>query len=441
MVRMHAEGEAGWSFVVFARDAEDNIFPVHAAWGPVIAEPLQEGWCGAAKLGSGEAEIEALIHAFAWKVASFTHIPTTFKFDNNAAGFAAAGLWSFRPKLKHMRVLRALVQLADTVAPNSQHFAHVSAHKGIHGNEIADILAKAGRTAERPSGALPLNLFPYINSEPMQIEWLWIWFKQCDQDSALPDFVENGACQFEKSADEDILPDELLGTELASAKAIKKFDFGIASFNVCSFKDHESGPTLWGHGYIREQLVSHGIHVACFQETRAKESGIVTSSTHFRCISCAVSGKGGVEVWLMRKQPGSSRVLVRQQDIAVVEANSELLAVKVTYSTLSLLIIAAHAPQSGRSDAEIDHWWRSLDSTIRNNIEPRFEVILGIDANAHFDGAHLPNIGDFGAEARANRASYRFCELLQTWQLVLPATFDNFHHGTHHMETSFDHTR
>ena len=59
----------------------------------------------------------------------------------------------------------------------------------------------------------------------------------------------------------------------------------------------------------------------------------------------------------------------------------------------------------------------------------RSHFLLGIDANAHFDSAELPWIGDHGAELRRNFAAEKFCRFLAAFNLFLPATFHAFHRG------------
>ena len=52
---------------------------------------------------------------------------------------------------------------------------------------------------------------------------------------------------------------------------------------------------------VRSQLSTQGIHVAGFQETRIKQTAIVSSHDWIRYTSAADdSGNGGCELWLSR---------------------------------------------------------------------------------------------------------------------------------------------
>ena len=428
------DDSSGWSFVVFAFDSDDNPFLVHSAWGPVVIDPMQEGWCGASKNGSKEAETEAIIYAVAWRIATFLTSHTTFKFDSTSTGFVAAGDWNLRSDQRHLRVMRALVQLMEAVAPGCCFFEHTPAHTGIHGNELADCLAKLGRYLDAATGAFPLSLFNHIVHEPLSIEWLWLWFKQTETDNQYPILADDKVVfdtNFSSINAENALPQRFLGRQTDVVNVTKKVELGIISFNVCSFKDHVDGSTLWGHAYVREQLVEHGVHVACFQETRIKRSGLTVSNTHIRCTSAAFEGRGGSEIWLLRREGGSGKTLVGQKDILVLEAQSELLALKVAYASLSLFIVCGHGPQSGRSEQDIDAWWWQLRQLLQTHYEPRYHLILGLDANAHFNVAYLPMVGEWGLEDKENRAARRFVEVLQAFSLFLPSTFQEHHIGSH----------
>ena len=424
----------GWAFVVIGYGLDEVPFAIHCAWGPMVSESLQEGWCGASKVGSRESEVEALIYALAWRIGAALDIPVHFLFDCNAAGFMASGIWGLKPSSKHDRVLRALAQLSQTLHPGRDKYDHVPGHRGVHGNEISDVLARLGAWQEANIGAQPLNLFSFIHNEPMEIEWLWLWAQQIEPHICFPSFRNNEMtfrpC-FTAITTEEVFPAIPALQDCASRTDITKFELGILTYNVCSLKDGLREELLSNHLYLREQLVSHGYHIAAFQETPSRQEGIFTSDTHVRCVSKANKGAGGTELWFLRFQPGTRKALICTSDIVVVNNNEEFLAVKVRFANNFLFVISGHCPQSGRSDEDIDAWWEALRDTLKMNHEPRFQTVLCIDANAHFSYEVPPCIGDAGLEKKTNRSARCFSALLQDFDLFLPSTFSECHSGEH----------
>ena len=424
----------GWAFVVIGYGLDEVPFAIHCAWGPMVSESLQEGWCGASKVGSRESEVEALIYALAWRIGAALDIPVHFLFDCNAAGFMASGIWGLKPSSKHDRVLRALAQLSQTLHPGRDKYDHVPGHRGVHGNEISDVLARLGAWQEANIGAQPLNLFSFIHNEPMEIEWLWLWAQQIEPHICFPSFRNNEMtfrpC-FTAITTEEVFPAIPALQDCASRTDTTKFELGILTYNVCSLKDGLREELLSNHLYLREQLVSHGYHIAAFQETRSRQEGIFTSDTHVRCVSKANKGAGGTELWFLRFQPGTRKALICTSDIVVVNNNEEFLAVKVRFANNFLFVISGHCPQSGRSDEDIDAWWEALRDTLKMNHEPRFQTVLCIDANAHFSYEVPPCIGDAGLEKKTNRSARCFSALLQDFDLFLPSTFSECHSGEH----------
>ena len=424
---------AGWAYVVIGYDQKGDSFAIHAAWGPLVTEPLHECWCGANRIGSKEAEVEALLHAVTWRIASSLTIPVRFRFDSIAAGYVAAGFWGHSHLPKHERVLRSFVQMSQTMYPGTDSFEHVRGHQGVLGNELADVLARIGSRQEEFSGIRPLHLFPYINEEEIATEWLWLWSMQIEPDVTFPTATESTLSfrpEFTKVTVDEAFPQVGQVTTCENPKA-KFVSLGFLTYNVCSLKDGVEGQQLQGHVLLREQLVAHGVHFAFLQETRSRTEGMTISSTHIRCFSAAYQGRGGTEVWLLRFKSGSSKTLVNKDDIVVIESNPELLALKVRYFGKWFFLISGHCPQSGRSDDDIDKWWRDLHLLVQRSYEPHLELVLGLDANAHFNH-EIPNcIGIAGLEEKSNRSSLRCAEFLQVLELCLPSTFPEIHVGEH----------
>ncbi|CAK9108612.1 RNase H domain-containing protein, partial [Durusdinium trenchii] len=87
----------GWAFVVIGQKSLGGQIAIHAAWGPTCTDQYEPQWTGALKPSSKVGEVDALIHAIAWRVASQFQGIVTFCFDAQASGYATAGMWSCNP--------------------------------------------------------------------------------------------------------------------------------------------------------------------------------------------------------------------------------------------------------------------------------------------------------------------------------------------------------
>ena len=105
----------GWAFVVIGQKSLGGQIAIHAAWGPTCTDQYEPQWTGALKPSSKVGEVDALIHAIAWRVASQFQGIVTFCFDAQASGYATAGMWSCNPGDRQTRLSRALLQAADVL--------------------------------------------------------------------------------------------------------------------------------------------------------------------------------------------------------------------------------------------------------------------------------------------------------------------------------------
>ena len=427
-----SQDQASWAFVVFGYDANDTVFPIHAAWGPLTLG-LEPNGTGAPKHGSREGEAEGLIRALIWRIASSVDLSVSFRFDSTITGFATSGDWHIPPGHTQMRFARSLALLSETMFPGQQQFQHVKAHAGCHGNEIADCLSKLARIEGSSFGHNCLNVQEAIADDPPACDWFWLWIRGWDLGDDLPSANANNAIETKPMLSIDthkVFPENLLNQHQNYENKTVEFALGFATYNVQTLSDGSTGASVTCYEFLRRQVQSHHIHICCLQETRTRSSGLTVSNSHLRLSSSCVAGKGGVEIWLLRFLPGKSRELVSKKDIVVLCADNETLLIRVTYNQKNFLVASAHGPHSARPAEEITDWWQNFQSKITKFFQPNKEdLLIGIDANAHF--AHeIPGvIGTKGLEQKTNLAGRLFETLLMRFNMCLPTTFDWIHSG------------
>ena len=432
------EGQTGWSFVVVGIKG-DKYCPIHYACGPLQLQTHDFGFTGAKSSGSRSAEIEALIMALIWRISSAMTLKCTFKFDAMTAGMPTGGIWSFNPKLKHLRVARSLAQLADTLYESTNQFEHVKAHSGQHWNELADSLAKWGRKLTAPMGMQIIDLGWAVSGETMPIEW--IWFEcYCNFGSNPPPSKRN--CMFLTDEFTEVCVEkafplcEPFGHAVPLINGVKpipkreeNLELGIATYNIQSLEGASRLYTGGMSAFLRNQLQAHRIHICCLQESRAKQSGVFSSMSHFRLVAQSKEGHGGTEIWLLRCLNGQKKQFVAQTDLCVLHEHPELLIVRLKYATFPLIVIAGHAPHGSRPMHEIVQWWDFLETLINRFDDGNHYFILGLDANAHFSEEIDDVIGDLGLEPNTNENGRRFAELMKKHHLFAPSTYAWMHHG------------
>ena len=422
--------KAGWSFVVLGVK-EGSLFKVHAACGPLKCQDSTFGGTGATKTGSREGETEALIMALIWRIGTTATIPAHFLFDSVTTGFPTAGIWNFQPFSRHLRVARSLAQFAEVLMPKCNHYSHVKAHNGCHGNELADLLAKCGADMQSPMGISPIDFGRAVQQDPLPIEWLWIGLKAHESDT-LPQAGDRDLKYdnvFTTPTVQTSLPESLICPAISKVKGTKTLACGFVTYNVQTLDAEAKPHRLYAQTFLREQLQSHCINFAFIQESRSRASGLFVSNTHLRCVAQADQGHGGTEVWLLRYRKGQLTPLVQKEQVLVCFAQHELLVLKAHYCGLNFVVASGHAPHSSRPNDHIMSWWAMLEEQLRHAMSPGFILVLGLDANAHFSSPFLPHLGEHGLEQSTNENARCMMRILQAFDLFVPSSFAWLHEG------------
>ena len=67
--------------------------------------------------------------------------------------------------------------------------------------------------------------------------------------------------------------------------------------------------------YLRKQLQQYNIQVTCLQETRARQDAMIESHTHIRLVAAAAEGRGGTEVWLLKRNKEDKSTGLTRRDV------------------------------------------------------------------------------------------------------------------------------
>lgn len=429
------DNTVGWGFVAFTCGST-GITLRYMACGYILDDlcPVLHGH--PVELSARTGEIEALIQATLWTLASCENRAFELYYDAITVGHGGLGQWNFKQTDTHARILRALVQYAQCFQEQGFLGRHVKAHDGILGNEIANFLAQFARTKQVCAGASKVALGNYVVGDRMPLEWLWTrHIPISDNVMAYPAF-QDGLLSAESliptNTVEEALP-KLLTSNAAVDSCILHSDFGLATYNVGTVNMTDEVPydgALRSHEYLRQQAHSHGIDCLFLQETRARTSNMISSGTHIRLVSACNTKKGGTEIWLRKRRNNGADSGLRPQDILVLASDPEYICARVKWSYGRFLLLSAHAPHSGWAAADVEQWWQQLSHLITRFHHDADEwLIVGIDANAHFDGEDRPWIGPLGATPKSNVPAKHFGDFLKQHNLFLPSTYDDYHSG------------
>ena len=424
---------AAWAFVVLAGDEHED-FLIDYGFGLVPHSQYDHGWTGAITADSRTAEIEALIHVCEWIIASSLAIPHQVCFDAHSAGFIASGLWTVRPDDCQGILLRNLAMTANCfVDPDSPVvWKHTKSHSGIFGNELADAFAKVALTSMQTSGGYgQIEYLPYIVGPTPSISWLWLWASGIQQDADLPFALDGTFCPTPTCENSEptgkIMNHKTVTTP--SEPREKTSTLFVCTYNVGTMK---STTTSFGANlpmFLREQIASHGVDFFMLQETRARQQGLIESDTHVRLITAAWQGRGGTEIWITKKvRPNCGKKFDTRQ-IVVLHAEPEILFVKITYDGIPTLLLSAHAPHTGQDCEQIERFWTELTKLTQQFYAHGLLLIVGIDANTHFDCEQPPHLGGHGLELKASKSASHFLAYLRKFDLFLPSTYAEVHSG------------
>ena len=189
------------------------------------------------------------------------------------------------------------------------------------------------------------------------------------------------------------------------------FLLGIASYNCQTLRNRRN--------FVQTQFQQDNLHIIGLQETRDRKSYQVAGADYLGFHSAASAGQGGCAIWC-KKQLGRLRLSFK--DFSTLEANPELLVVRLSLDAKDLLLVTGHAPHSAQPVPTIEAWWDKLSDVLRRHQRATDLPVICVDANAQVGSQPGAAIGCHAAEEE-NASGQIFKAFLEVNQLWAPATF------------------
>ena len=401
---------AGWAAVLLVPrpcdGADADYYYLGALFGPVVTEAELPGFLGASRPSAPVAELTAVLTLL--KLMGYPLETDGASLRVFADSTYATDLVCLRSRVAaNARMAEEARCLASrTAARRALAVAHVKAHSGIPGNELADLAAEIGlEEFVSTAGLLERQSLPRIGcaAQPISLHGLVYWTRVLDE----ADVEDQSAVSTPGAQDP---PAAMRRLRLATANVL----------TLWPAVDSTKAPST-RRCQLADSIAALGVQVLGVQEARAREPTCRECAGYFMVGAQADdAGGSGVELWLHES------LGVRRDMIWCLSAGPRLLVVRVTLWATDLLFVVAHAPHHnpGQTDsaARIRAWWSAFVDDVRRPNVDDLPVIALVDANAKVGSVVTPQIGP--AEAvMENVAGTCMREALAELALCAPSTF------------------
>ena len=391
------------------------------------------------------AELSAMLVAVLWAAellqlfACHGHVlPVAFHYDCLLAGHCANGTWGASANLDIALPLRALVQWLVQRFSDIFQWHHVQAHTGHPWNEAADAVAWASLNQWIPCVSLRpvLNIMTFDGTDSRSVEWLWFLEAALQGHPAVPPVVGDA---FALGQPPDPAIHSLVRSPCQPVTSLEETPFILkcVTANVLTLYGSRTDKDAYTTGsYVsarQEALLQmchdNGYHIVGIQESRSKMHGYFASE-HYHILSSPATSKGvgGVQLWISKSWTTTQGGVcaVTPAHLKIVHQTSQRMLVRFHCNNLRFVILVAHAPNNVATDA-LRSWWTMCTQAVPNSLRD-WPMIALLDANARVGSLSSHAIGSCHAE-QENDAGQVWHQWLVDSDLVVPQTFDHFHHG------------
>ena len=414
-----------WAFVILGTIREEwRIIDWYGDF--VDIDPLSAQWWGAQHDTIQEGETSALLGASLWILQMEREIDAPIFSDSKTALNMTLGHYTRRVEDDLTLRARATYQLLQTLAYRTTRYriAHVRAHRGDVGNELADYVARSIREGNRPPRPVPRHYAQWFHGHPPMILQASFVMDFAVRPQSLPSF-DGSNVTFTPGERPLKPPDWLpqLPTPNAQA-ALPAAHLIFSSYNVHTLR--RKGRVA----FLREQFTQKRVFLAGLQETRTPDSSTFDSA-FLRFCAPAEKGQGGTELWLSTTIPfafeGQTPRYVQRHCVQILHAEAELLLAEVDLGQRPFLCLVGHGPHKGYPADEIRQWWSNAGTLVQRFRKSR-PVLALVDANAAVAAAD-PMFGALDEQEWdvAGESMRDFCDLLG---LHAPSTFERWHFGS-----------
>ena len=423
--------QAAWAFVVVCEcGPRNNKQFCRIGYAGDSFEPSNP------EIAAIEAESIALIAVAGFLMSRpvMPNLDINVHFDAKTVGFGATGLQStiFQKITHDSKPFQARLMLSMVQKKFSQvNPIHVHGHDGNPFNELADGIARFIRCGNH-CPVRPTLRCEALLQHPLR-EFAWMEISPTQELPSIEQVLNDHYVRQDRSwADRTLMQGTLHSDHGKNDLEVISLLFATANIGTGAY-DHEEFET-GSSGKIREllyQFQKSGYDFIAVQETRAKYSRTAQEGPFIRLISAAAGGTGGVELWINLESIAEKTGMQLQveKDCLVWHATSRILAVHLQIAGNPMDVIVAYGPQSGRCKDEIDQWWDEIDQMLRQRKSDAPIWLVG-DLNAKIGEVTNGYIDSLGAD-QEDHAGERLRELSETFKLVIPSTFAQFHKGQH----------
>ncbi|CAE7256044.1 Pol [Symbiodinium sp. CCMP2592] len=457
-----AEGPdlCGWACVLFHTGSQSlrflyGSFPAFLAESDFCPSPFQGEAAGllAAALATTATAAYASVHFLSDCISAL----------GIAEGVCHSAPGSVAQAMRHAHWLRS------QCTPGTDSYSHIRGHQGHIGNEVADLLAKAAASKATPSCGLrtPTHILcAWLGAGAPYLPWAGLAILSATGDSSLPpcnatnlgndqDHAGLTCCALlEPFIPQGAIPDseDFAGhpkaPDVAASPGSWTMSLALATFNTLSLgssAEQEGTPCAVTEGLafrparavlLASQLIDHGIHVACLQETRA-EAGLTKVGGFLRFASGAIRGQWGTEWWFRENHPlglqSQDSPTFREKHFAVVFSDARRLFVRFVCKPIRILFIGVHAPHRATEAEALLSWWQQTFKLVKTHCRDEWVVFAG-DCNAAVGSIGSNHIGPHGAEPE-DVAGEQLHDILRYIDGCLPASIPELHSGPTHTYT------
>ena len=398
--------------------------------GRVCLDQTCTAWLGATSHSVQAAEMTAICFAQLWILSTCRTTNLMILSDSLVSVERSKGCWRAPTGDRLARSCPPLAQASEVLGLHPwRTVEHVRSHHGHAWNELADVLAKDAVSVD-PGFVFHIRLNLWVSDNALESLWLlyaaWrqpqLWPALCGSHLATSGPATVSPC--------DAAPFFGIPQERPTAPPVVKWHcIRFVSANVQTLGTAAAEDGLHGFagrvGYIREQLLAKGVHIAALQETRTDRAETLLSQAYIRlCSGRTATGHLGVELWLLRT-PDADGVHFAVEEVTVAHYSPRLLCVRIQSPFLQALLAVVHAPVA--QDPDRDGWWLTLHSILRN-VAGGLPVFLIGDWNTRFDTPVDSRVGDlvFPSPYPVSPSTW---SILSDFDLWLPSTFRSCHTG------------
>ena len=366
------------------------------------------------------------------------HVDAHMCFDSLTVGHQATGNRKCISSPTIGSILRSITRVCQLAFDVTVSHWHVRGHAGEPGNELVDELARLAMEKAPLHDLTEWQCTINDRKISQKLEWAWILF-----DSHYMDYCDDGTISLPAAPSTTPTVDNIgvlqtIGTVDKQEEGVGRIDLHLCSYNAMTLKDQHPKPqeqlaTPAKLECLLQQLYNQKVTIFGIQETRMRnERKLYDSRYHIYNTAATVGGHAGILIGVAKSNPigkdgASNPIYIMDKDIGILHADPRRLLLRISANAFKCLTLACHAPHTGQSKEEIEHWWSETSNYIPQSYRG-WPLIILADANARVGRNLSCHVGSWNTEDGGDKAE-PFEDFLARHDLLLPSTFTEYHQG------------